>query len=493
MKSLFLLFIAFNSAAFGQNQNNVWMLGYQTIYKEFGINFNNGNADTFSVERPMSFNWTNASICDSNGNLLFYTNGIYAANKNHDTLFNSNDFNPGDLTDELGNTNHGLIITQGSIILPFPEAYSRYYIFSVSGNKIYPPSGYDIQPIALKYAIVDMSLDGGLGGLAYKNINCIEDTFTLGRITACRHANGRDWWLVNHKFESDKYFITLVTPDSVYEAKEQNIGHPIIYDAVGMACFSPDGSKYAIVGTDPDDTLDIFSFDRCDGSLSNLVSVILPDYSYQSCSFSSNSRFLYVASYQHLYQLDMQASDIPSSILEIGTMTDSTYFITPLFSNMVLAPDNKIYISTYGSTPFLHVIEYPDSFGVACSYNQEGLVLPTYNTASVSNAPNYDLGPLVGSPCDTLYLGEVSTINKNTTFRISPNPVSDWLNIVYSSKEDGVLNLLDVSGKKVAGVSLFRYYKNRLLNISQLRTGVYLAVVTQNGRTIWSEKVVVAH
>ena len=469
------------------------MLGYQNIYKEFGINFNNGNADTFSVERPMSFNWTNASICDINGNLLFYTNGIYVANKNHDTLFNSKDFNPGYLTDELGNTNLGLTITQGALILPFSESNSKQYIFSVSAKKIYPPSGYDLQPLALKYSIVDMNLDGGLGGLTQKNITCVDDTLTFGRLTACKHANGRDWWLISHKFESDNSFITLVTPDSVYQAKEQNIGHPIIYDAVGMACFSPDGSKYAILGTDPDDTLDIFDFNRCEGSFSNPVSVVLPNYSYQSCSFSSDSRFLYVAALQHLYQIDVQANDIPSSLQEVGKMTDSTYFIIPFFSNMQLAPDNKIYIATYGGTPFLHVIEHPDSLGVACGYNQEGLVLPTYNSASVPNTPNYDLGPLVGSPCDTLYLGEVSTINKNTTFRISPNPVSDWLNIVYSSEEDGVLNLLDVCGKKVAGVSLFRYYKNRLLNISQLPTGVYLAVVTQNGRTIWSEKVVVAH
>lgn len=493
MKYIFLLLITFNNAVSGQNQNNVWMLGYQTVYKEFGIDFSNGNADTFSVERPMSFNWTNASICDNNGNLLFYTNGIYVANKNHDTLFNSKDFNPGYLTDELGNTNLGLTITQGALILPFSGLNSRQYIFSVSAKKIFPPSGNDLQPIALKYSIVDINLDGGLGGVTQKNITCIEDTLTFGRMTACKHANGRDWWLVNHKFESDEYFITLVTSDSVYQAKKQNIGHPIIYDAIGMACFSPDGSKYAMIGTDPDDTLDIFSFDRCAGSFSNPVSVILPDYSYQSCAFSSDSRFLYVASYLHLYQIDMLASDIPSSIQEVGVMTDSLYFITPLFSNMVLAPDNKIYISTYGSTPFLHVIEYPDSFGIACGYNQEGMVLPTYNNASVPNAPNYELGALIGSPCDTLYLGNVSTANKIATFRISPNPVNDWLNIVYLSEEDGVLTLVDINGKKVACTSLFRYFKNRLLNLSHLPAGVYLAVVTQNGEKMWSEKVVVAH
>ena len=33
-----------------------------------------------------------SSISDSNGNLLFYTNGIYIANANHDTMMNGNGF-----------------------------------------------------------------------------------------------------------------------------------------------------------------------------------------------------------------------------------------------------------------------------------------------------------------------------------------------------------------------------------------------------------------
>jgi PKD repeat protein len=35
---------------------------------------------------------------------------------------------------------------------------------------------------------------------------------------------------------------------------------------------------------------------------------------------------------------------------------------------------------------------------------QHGITLPTYNAASLPNFPNYRLGPLDGSPCDTLGL-----------------------------------------------------------------------------------------
>lgn len=214
--------------------------------------------------------------------------------------------------------------------------------------------------------------------------------------------------------------------------------------------------------------------------------------SLADCSaISANSKFFYVGSLYGVFQYDLEAADIPSSVIQVAQYDTNQSGLW--FSQMQLAPDGKIYIATYNGSPYLHVINQPDSLGLLSNVVQSQIVMPSHNTSTMPNFPNYDLGPLVGSPCDTLYLGNVSTINKNATFRISPNPVSNWLNIVYSTEEDGVLNLLDVNGKKVAETSLFRYFKNRLLNVSQLPAGVYLAVVTENGEKVWSEKVVVVH
>lgn len=71
------------------------------------------------------------------------------------------------------------------------------------------------------------------------------------------------------------------------------------------------------------------------------------------------------------------------------------------------------------------------------------------------------------------------------------NPVSDWLNIVYQSPEDALFELFDINGHRVAAMSLYHYFKNRLLNVSSLPAGVYLGTVTENGKRVWSEKVVV--
>ena len=52
--------------------------------------------------------------------------------------------------------------------------------------------------------------------------------------------------------------------------------------------------------------------------------------------------------------------------------------------------------------PFMHVIHEPDEAGIACVPVTTDIKLPTANTFSVPNHPNYRLGPLDGSACDTL-------------------------------------------------------------------------------------------
>ena len=82
-----------------------------------------------------------------------------------------------------------------------------------------------------------------------------------------------------------------------------------------------------------------------------------------------------------VYQVDALSNDLQTSLLHIATW-DSTYSPGPpfatLFGATLLAPDGKIYISTLNSTDKLHVINHPDSLGLACDLVQNGVTLPTY-------------------------------------------------------------------------------------------------------------------
>jgi hypothetical protein len=78
---LFLLIIFISHFSFSQKRNNIWMLGgpLGSQYPKFGLDFNSGTVDTFSLVRDMNFYNTNAGMCDTSGQLLFYTNGNYVA------------------------------------------------------------------------------------------------------------------------------------------------------------------------------------------------------------------------------------------------------------------------------------------------------------------------------------------------------------------------------------------------------------------------------
>ena len=72
---------------------------------------------------------------------------------------------------------------------------------------------------------------------------------------------------------------------------------------------------------------------------------------------------------------------------------------------MGLAPDGRIYICpTTGGNRRMSAIEFPHEGGAACEVRQHSIKIPTSFTRTMPNFPNYRLGPLDGSPADTLGL-----------------------------------------------------------------------------------------
>ncbi len=301
-----------------------------------------------------------------------------------------------------------------------------------------------------------MSLDGGLGGVASKNQVILSDDLNVGRLTAVRHANGRDWWLFCHKLDTDVYYRFLVTPFGVNLSGTQSIGVVRGADG-GQACFSPDGSKFVYYWGEPGEDLDILHFDRCMGLFSNPTYIMTP-YSHSTggrgVAFSPSGRYLYVSSVFDMHQYDTEAADVASSMVHIAEW-DSTYSPFPpqatLFNIAQLAPDGKVYISTGNGTDKLHVIHSPDSAGLACNIEQHGIALPRYFSNSLPNHPNYHLGPVDGSVCDSLGIN-VGVAEEVMEAAVSawPNPNNGAFTISYAPQpEAGELEVRDLNGRLV--------------------------------------------
>ncbi|MEQ1747743.1 MAG: hypothetical protein ABMA02_20115, partial [Saprospiraceae bacterium] len=249
-----------------------------------------------------------------------------------------------------------------------------------------------------------MSLSNGLGDVGtIKNQVAIDDSL-LDMLSAVRHGNGRDWWIVIPKDYSNGYFTMVLNPAGISNPYLQRIGVAWTFeDWSGQSVFSPDGSWYA--RANPYNELHLFRFDRCSGLLSQPLKLILPDPDLFACgvAFSPNSKRLYVSTGLQLYQYDLSKTNVDVTRMLIGEYDGHVAPNLPTtFFQMMLAPNGKIYMTGTSSVNVLHIIHNPDSLGLACDFKQHDLLLPTRNGWMVPNFPHFRLYDLPGSPCDTL-------------------------------------------------------------------------------------------
>ena len=354
----------------------------------------------------MNLDVTVASICDSTGNLLFYTNGAWIANYTHEMMENGDSLNPGVITWQ--SYDGGLRVAQSHIILPMPDHPGRYYLFH-ERLEDHPVLGLAVNPCY--YSLIDMNANNGLGKVLEKNVVIVNDTTkTFGTITAVKHANGRDWWVLFPQKAKNIFYRFLFSPDGVGDLLVQNLSPPYPWPPLNsnaFIAFSPDGSKLARY--EIQHGLYLYNFDRCTGELEDYPEFVpIPDTELGGgVAFSPNSRFLYMVSSTFILQADTWAADIEASIDTVAVYDgyhDPWSGLSTTYFAMQNGPDGRIYFNTNNSTRFLHVIEYPNKKGDSCRVVQRGVELPTYNAFTSPHFPNYRLGPLDGSPCDTLGL-----------------------------------------------------------------------------------------
>jgi len=402
--------VLFFAEAFSQKHDYIWLMGNDhPTNSEFSgivIDFNTQPPDIYYEFRDMFFFQTNASMCDTAGNLLFYTNGIYVANALGEPMENGEGLNPGEQAEIW--QDYGYILDQGAIALPAPESNHVYYLLHLDKELITTLN--DVISRNFYLSLINMSENGGIGKVLSKNNIIITDNLQLGKLTASKHANGRDWWIILRKYASNIFYRFLLTPSGLEILDQQQIGNTIPHNGVGQAVFSPDGAKYAVyetISVQEGHYINIYDFDRCIGELSNPVQINMIDTAWAGgVAISPNNRFLYVSSFKYLYQYDLWAADIEDSRIRIAEWDGYTEPIGPsaatTFYLAQLAPDGKIYINSNNSVKHLHVINYPDSLGLACGICQHCVPLPAFNYFSLPNFPNYRLHHLAGSPCDTL-------------------------------------------------------------------------------------------
>ncbi len=233
MKHILVLFLFTANLAHGQGYNHQWLLGsYNNFIDPKGrMLFDINNYTLVNENRKMVFKGTQANISDQNGNLLMSSNGIWIANATGDTMMNGGGLNPVGITSSWPN---GLPMTANNIFLPFPGDSSKYVLVHHTATF----DGYSYPAYELFYSIIDLSLNSGLGEVVSKNQLALLDTMNWG-IAACKHANGRDWWIAATKHNTDSVFLLTLSPTGIQNTSVQKLNVSKAWYGVIQPAFSP--------------------------------------------------------------------------------------------------------------------------------------------------------------------------------------------------------------------------------------------------------------
>ena len=422
----------------------------------------------------------NSSICDTAGNLMFYTNGCNIAGVDDAILENGEGINPGQVHQvKCDQENVGYPSGyQSSIILPLPGSDHQYYLFHK--RIVYNNSGTIITTDKLLYSTIDMSENNGQGKVIVKNVEFMNDLLAVGELTAVKHANGKDWWLVTPKEASNTFYVFLFTDQGIMDTLIQTIGDqpPAIASGGIQIYFSPDGSR--LFRSVPKGSVFSYQFDRSSGTLSNFEPIAVNYGNWLPVTtggaVSPNGRFLYLTTELRVYQFDLWSNDISASQKQVAEWDGFKDPVGTLFGNCQIAPDCKIYISTIDAE-YYHAINNPDEEGVNCDVSQHSFIFPTPTGASIPSFPNYRLGPIdnPGLPCTTTVGSQQPVAAQRLELEVYPNPASDYLNITanHPLPPGARWVLSDAQGRILRTELLSEHRTSTEISLQSLPPGVY--------------------
>ncbi|MBL7765023.1 MAG: T9SS type A sorting domain-containing protein [Chitinophagaceae bacterium] len=488
-----IIFMVMNMSLYAQEKkrNNIWTLGFSPT-AVFNFNGTNLQIDSFNLPALSSGNTT---ISDTSGNLLFFSCGFALLNKEGQLMGNGLDVNCPDGNILANYYSHRSIFDQTCIAIP--KKGNTYYVFSTGMtdsvannylNQVY--TEFDV----LNYSIVDMDSNAGKGKVVEKNKILVDDQHYVNcALTAVKHSNGKDWWLVKADCVNHRYQEFIVREDTILGPYYQTI-----VDTGGFCAFnsqiyfSEDGNKFAssiygsvdsISGVPYYDfnRVELYDFDRCTGQITfnNYYRVpydtsSYPNNDYKSgICFSPDGKLLYMSNLYTIYQIDLLDTNKYNASLISGP--DTLLSVFPWYNQMACGPDGKLYVGNFGgSRKYMSYIDKPNVKGLGCDFIPQGVWQPYTNLLSPPNMPNYGLGKDTTVICDPIGLEESEKENERVT--IFPNPSAlGMFNVECSmfNKCDVELEVYTLLGQKVLSQTVKRGTLRAEVDVRGLADGVY--------------------
>jgi len=321
--------------------------------------FSNGILNRFTDEACIS-------MSDASGKHIFYSTPQYVFNRNRIQMPNGSGL--------LGHPS----ATQMAAVAD-PANVNLYYLFTLDAF-----GGAN----GLRYSVIDMSLDGGLGDIVAGSKNTLLLTPVTEKISTVKHSNGIDTWVIVHEYNTDAFYSYLVTATGINATPViTHIGSVHSGNSIGQLKFSPDGCKIALAMAD-EATVELFNFNNQTGVLSSAVSI--NDFDYKDCygvEFSPDGSKLYIGTEltRNIYQFDMKQTTLPAIVASrvlIGHVNS-----TAGIAAFQLGPYGKIYVARTNNR-WLGVINNPNAPGILSNFVADGVSLGFNANEGFGNAMN---------------------------------------------------------------------------------------------------------
>ncbi|MBP6624365.1 MAG: T9SS type A sorting domain-containing protein, partial [Chitinophagaceae bacterium] len=338
------------------------------------------------------------------------------------------------------------------------------------------------------YSIVDMDSNSGKGKVVEKNIILADHQHYVNcALTAVKHANGKDWWLVKADCINHRYQEFLVKEDTILGPFYQNITDTGDFCAFfSQIYFSQDGTQMAsgifgqiVNGTYSRNRVDIYDFDRCSGELifkkyymTPYDTITYPNKDRKSgICFSPNGKLLYMSNTYTIYQIDLEDTNTYNATFIHGPDTTINGF--NWYNLMEIGPDSNIYIGYFGGSKSMSYINKPNEKGLACDYVIHGVTQPYTYLLDPPNMPNYGLGADSSKICWPLFIS--TSLKESTKLLCYPNPASTTLTIELITNKKGLvpIEMYNMVGELVLKTEIQTQTKVQI-NISSLPKGLYV-------------------
>ena len=207
--ALLIIWIGICTFSYAQKNDYIWLAGGasnwhnpNTIDSTSGnvkLDFNYNPVQIGFDSITLNFQGTDVSFSDSNGKLLFYSNGVSVYNGLNEMMENGDSLNAGYIEDvwDTFYLIQGLPLSQAILALPHIGDPKQYYLIHSFGDSIPGTEGNGNYTNAILNTLVDMNANAGDGNVVYKNQPIISNDSGLNEsLASVKHGDGRDWWLI---------------------------------------------------------------------------------------------------------------------------------------------------------------------------------------------------------------------------------------------------------------------------------------------------------